>query len=153
MARPNKRRRELNRLKDTRDSLTKIHASPDEDRVGLAGYEEYYEITQNGEIYSKRLKRFIKHKFNPMGNYTYIEFTVHGKKKQLSIGEAIAHSYLSSEQIEKIKNKLPSDIKTVEDLKGLALINELGGEYKVHGNAIFYLLKVAIDERRRRKIK
>jgi hypothetical protein len=149
MARPNKRRRKLNQLRDTRNNLTKVRSSIDEERVGLVGYEEYYEITKNGGIYSKRLKRFIKHKFNPIGSYTYIEFTINKQKINYSIGEAIARSYLRREQIVEIKNELPKNIKTVEDLKGLALINELASKYKIHSSAIFYLLKVEIDELRK----
>ena len=147
MARPNKRRRELNRLNDTRDSLTTIHATTDEDRVGLCGYEGYYEITKNGEIFSKRANRFIKHTFSAMSSNTFIEFSLHGKKVQFGIGQAIALSFLNEEQTNTIKKELPVTITDINQLSGNSLINALASKYEINSSAIFYILKNEILER------
>jgi len=153
MTKPNKHRRALNRLKRERESLTKIHADFNEERVGLAGYENFYEITRKGEVYSKRLDRFIKHKFFYFGDNssTYIEFQLKGEKIKFNVGEAVAKSYLTQEQIEKISKKLPESINNFKELWGLDIIDSLAKKYDVVSNAIFYIFRSEFSNRQLKK--
>lgn len=118
MGRPNKRRRELNRLKDTRDSLTTVHATTSEEGIGLFGYENYYEITKKGGVFSKRANRFIKQIFSAMSGNTFIQFSFQGEKVQFGIGQAIALSFLTEKQTNTIKKELPVTIGDVNQLSG-----------------------------------
>lgn len=149
MAKPNKHRRALNRLNRTRTQLTAIHADLSDERIGLIGYENYYEITRKGEVFSRRLNRFIKHKFNDYYDKysTYIEFQIHGQKMQFGIGKAVAESYLTQEQILSISKQLPEEIDNLKDLWGLNIIDLLARKYNVISNAIFYIFKNEFNRR------
>lgn len=149
MSKPNKHRRKLNRMNRIRQSATEITAGPMDERRPLAGYEAFYEITRNGDIYSKRLKRFIKHKFYSMGdlNSTYLEFTVSGVQVKLGVGQAVASTYLSHQDTQDIIARLPAEIRTMEALKGCSITDELAKAYKITGRAIFTVLKDEVARR------
>ncbi|OPY01548.1 MAG: hypothetical protein A4E61_01603 [Syntrophorhabdus sp. PtaB.Bin184] len=152
MAKPNKYRRALNRLNVTRADMTEVQGSPSTERVGLIGYENYYEITRRGEVYSKRLHRFIKHKFFSFGDRysTYVEFQLDGRKVRIAIGEAVAKSFLSRDQIHTISKQLPEGVNTLKDLWGLDIIPSLAKEYDVITKAVFYILSNEFSDRQSR---
>jgi hypothetical protein len=49
--------------------MVKIKSKADDERKPLKRYEDYYEITRQGEIYSIRLGRFIKRSIALSGAY------------------------------------------------------------------------------------
>jgi hypothetical protein len=152
MTKPNRYRRTLNRLNATRADMTEVHASQSDERAGLAGYEDYYEITRNGEVYSKRHKRFIKHRFASFGDRysAYIEFQLNGRRVRFGIGEAVAKSFLTQSQIQAISKRLPEGIGKVKDLWGLSTIASLATEYYVISGAIFYVFYKEFGDRQSR---
>lgn len=146
MSKPNKHRRMLNRRNETREAMTKITASEDEQREPLKGFESHYEITRNGDVYSKRLKRFIKHKFMPYGDdySTWIEFQLAGESHNIGVGKAVADTYFSESDRKNIIESIPEEIKTVDDMKKSGLPALHGKIFGVTSRATFYVLKEAL---------
>lgn len=91
----NKYRRHLNSLQRERQFFTDLTGAEKLKRKPLKGFEEYYEITSKGHVYSLRLKKFIKHKYFNFGDkgWTYIEFQINNEKYKLSIKEAIENTW------------------------------------------------------------
>jgi hypothetical protein len=130
--------------------MTEIHANESDERVGLCGYEEDYEITRKGEVYSNRLNRFIKHKYFYYGDTssTYIEFQFKGQKVKFNIGEAVAKSYLAQNEMEEIASELPREIEDLKEVWRLNIIDPLTNKYNVCSNAIFYVFRKEYSHRR-----
>ncbi len=149
MAKPNKHRRKLNRTNATRQDMTEVHATIEEERRPLVGHEENYEITRIGDVFSKRLGRFIKHKFYDFGDEfsTYIEFTVKGVKTKIGVGRAVADSYLSKTDVQAIVEQIPPEMNSMLLLKKSDLTDRLSKEYSLTGRAIFTVLVDAIKNR------
>ncbi|SDA09621.1 hypothetical protein SAMN05216315_10167 [Nitrosospira sp. Nsp18] len=142
MSKPNKRRRELNRINRNRADLTEIRATEKDERRPLKNFESNYEITRGGEIFSKRLKRFIKHRVSPHSEYsTYIRFELAGETKTLGVGKAIAETWLSDTDINNIIRSIPEEINSIETARQAGLIQVIGKNYDVSARAIFYVLK------------
>ena len=88
--RPNKRQRTNARWRQQRASGTAVHGSAEhEERRPLAGHEDSYEITKGGQVWSRRLKRFIKHAYDPIRNRAYIRVTAHGKPVAVSVWRGV----------------------------------------------------------------
>lgn len=136
----------LNRRNETRKAVTKITASEDEQREPLKGFESHYEITRNGDVYSKRLKRFIKHKFMPCGDdySTWIEFQLAGVSHNIGVGKAVADTYLSESDRKNIIESITEKIKTIDDMKRSGLPALHGKVFGVTSRATFYVLKEAL---------
>ncbi len=115
--------------------------------------KNFYEITREGEVYSIRLGRFIKHKFYSIDDKssTYIEFQLEGKKVTFNIGKAVAKSYLTQEQIENISKQLPEHINNFSELWGLNIIDSLAKKYAVVSNAIIYVFQSEFSNRQSKK--
>ena len=142
MSKPNSRRRELNRVNRYRAYLTEIKASELDERRPLKNFELYYEITRNGEIFSKRLNRFIKHRVSPYSeDSTYIQIQVCGTAKKLNIGKAIAETWLSDIDINDILGKVPEEINSIEAAKQAGLFQAIAKTYHVSPGAAYYVLK------------
>lgn len=148
MSKPNKYRRKLNRMNQIRKNLVEITSSTDAERMPLKGFDHLYEITRNGDIFSKRLLRFIKHKFISYGDdySTYIEFQVNGESHKIGIGKAVADSYLSEENLKSIVSAIPQDVITLEDLKRKHpdLPSRLASVFGVTSRATFFVIKEAL---------
>lgn len=140
MSKPNKRRRELNRINRYRADLTEIRATETDERRPLKSFESYYEITRQGDIFSKRLKRFIKHKVTPHSDFTYIAFKISGITHTFGVGEAIAKTWLSDTDIENIIKKIPEDINSIEAAKCVGLIDAIAKDCELPSSASFYVL-------------
>jgi hypothetical protein len=141
-AKPNKRRRELNRLQRERENRTEVRASSSDKRRPLVGFEQYYEITSTGNVWSKRLERYIKHKFEPFNKSTFILFHINGETHALSVWEAVAKSWLTPEQRAAILAVVPREQRiSAAVLKASSnLINLIASEYGVGNRVIFGLL-------------
>jgi hypothetical protein len=92
--RPNARQRANQRLAATRARATALPPGVEEaPRVPLAGFEDLYEITRSGHLYSRRAERFIQHAYY---NGTYIRLQVGGEAVALSIPEAVEASWAAA---------------------------------------------------------
>jgi hypothetical protein len=84
--------------KRRRDERSNRIASPKstelEARVPLAGYEELYEITRSGRVYSLKSRRFLAAGYH---HSPFIRFTVKGTIVSLSKEKALAESWPSEE--------------------------------------------------------
>lgn len=106
--RPNQRQRKLQRWQDDRADATAIPtgAALDERRP-LAGFESHYEVSRSGLIWSKRLKRLIKHTYDPLRDRKYVAFTVDGQRHTMSIWSAVINSWLTAEKREALRASVP----------------------------------------------
>jgi hypothetical protein len=93
--RPNSNDKKRAREKRERDSKTEVRSRLDEERRPIPGFEELYEITRKGDVYSKRLGRFVKHKLN-IEQQPYVGFTINGEKHVLSIRKTVAAAFGST---------------------------------------------------------
>jgi len=108
---PNKRDRELRRWREAREARTTIPAhAGTEPRRPLSEFEDHYEITRTGLVWSRRLKRFIKHKYEPMTNHTYIAITVDGVRSTRGVWASVIASWLSAPERQAILGQLPTDV-------------------------------------------
>lgn len=90
--RPNSNDKKRAREKRERDRKTEITSTLNQDRRPIPGFEELYEITRSGDVYSKRLGRFVKHKLN-FEQQPYIGFTINGEKHVLSIRKTVVAAF------------------------------------------------------------
>ena len=90
--RPSSHKRKRAREKKARDFMTEVHSTLDDERRPLPGFEEHYEITRKGDVYSKRHRRFIKPKLS-VNQRPYISFTIEGQKHDLSICETVKKAF------------------------------------------------------------
>jgi hypothetical protein len=97
--RPNRNDRKRAREKRDRDSKTEVRSRLDEERRPIPGFEELYEITRRGDVFSKRLGRFVKHKLN-IEQQPYVGFTIKGEKHVLSIRKTVAAAFAKAEGLE-----------------------------------------------------
>jgi hypothetical protein len=96
--RPNQRQRANARRSATREALTTLPPGLErKPRVPLAGFENLYEITRDGYVYSLRARRFIEHAF--YDGALYIKLTVGGKSIPLDIQDAVRSSWESPARI------------------------------------------------------
>lgn len=146
---PNKRQREFKRASENR--LQAISKTPKEhaERVPLFEFDGHYEITRDGDVYSIKLGRYIKHSYNTNTGTTYIGFTLNKTRHIMSIGDAIAYSYLSQLERESIQKKRPSTLGNVKELwkDHLDLLTKLAETYNVNKGAIYSVFKEMVTER------
>lgn len=127
-------------------ALIKLAGHPDTPRRPLTGYEYQYEVASDGALYSIRLKRFLKPVYNNEKQAAEIEFEFNGSTIRLSPGKAVALSFFSPIQRERIAAEA-HDIqafKTFHDVRGHSSIQELAYKYDVSEGAIFYILLASV---------
>jgi hypothetical protein len=108
---PDKRDRKLRRWREERADATAIPADADKvERRPLTGLEDRYEITRTGHVWSLQLRRFIKHKYDPLSGRTYISVTVAGKRESRSVWRAVADSWLTADERISLLRRLPREI-------------------------------------------
>ncbi len=137
---PNKRDRELRRLRDAREANTAIPESVlSEQRRPMIGFEDRYEITRSGHVWSLRLGRFIKHQYHPITKRTYISITVNGKHETRGVWRAVVDSWVPAHEHESILARLPRELHGQ-----LALLREkneeiaaIAGAYDLPTQAVF----------------
>jgi hypothetical protein len=86
--RSNKRQRKGSRRKVEREYQTMVRSLPDDERRPIPGYEGLYEITRQGDVFSVRAGRFIKHGVSLDGS-PYIEFTINNQPHRRNIRETV----------------------------------------------------------------
>lgn len=127
-------------------ALDKLVGHLDVPRRPLTDYEYSYEIASDGALYSIRLQRFLKPVYNHEKNSAELEFEVNGEIIRMSPGKAVALSFFSPAQRERVADEA-YDIQafeTFQDVKGHPGIEQLAYKYDLSEGAIFYILLAAV---------
>ena len=127
-------------------SLDKLAGHPDVPRRPLTDYEYSYEIASDGALYSIRLQRFLKPVYNHEKNAAELEFEVDGEIIRMSPGKAVALSFFSPAQRERIADEA-YDIQTYDnfqEVKGHPGIEKLAYKYDLSEGAIFYIMLASV---------
>ena len=127
-------------------ALDKLAGNPDTPRRPLTGYEYSYEVASDGALYSIRLQRFLKPVYNHERNTAELEFEVEGEIVRMSPGKAVALSFFSERQRERVADEA-YDIQafdTFQDVKGHPGIEQLAYKYDLSEGAIFYILLASV---------
>lgn len=146
---PNKQQRTNARWRQQRALHTAVPGSAEqEERRPLAGHEDSYEITRSGQVWSRRLKRFIKHAYNPIDSQGYIRVTAHGKRASVSIWHGVVSSWLTADDQERLRQSIPRDAlgNATRLQEHRAAIRSVAREYGLPEQIIFALLLTARDE-------
>ena len=106
---PNKRQRENARIREQRAQRTRLFADPKAVRRPLAGYGEAYEITRSGNLWSRRLSRYIKPAYDPHTGRPYVNFKSNGERVTLSTWRAVIESWFSEEERAALRQIVPDD--------------------------------------------
>lgn len=127
-------------------ALDKLAGHPDTPRRPLTGYEYSYEVASDGALYSIRLQRFLKPVYNQDKNAAELEFEFEGELVRLSPGKAVALSFFSPTQRERIADEAYGiqAFETFQDVKGHPGIDKLAYKYDLSEGAIFYILLAAV---------
>ena len=109
-------------------------------RKPVPGFEDLYEITRRGDVYSKRLRRFIKQQERLDGRF-YIEFQIDNKVHHLPLSETIAQAYLSPDDQQEITSSVPRlDQLSPEAITAHPSVRMLSQRYNVAPGAILSVL-------------
>jgi hypothetical protein len=76
----------------------------------LAGFEDRYQITRAGHVWSLQLRRFIKHKYDPISGRSYISVTVDGRRESRGVWRAVVDSWLQAHERTSMLCQLPRDV-------------------------------------------
>ncbi len=109
-------------------------------RRPIPGFEDLYEITRRGDVYSKRLRRFIKQQERLDGRF-FIEFQIDNKVHHLPLSETIAQAYLSPDDQQEITSSVPQlDQLSPEAITAHLSVRMLSQRYNVAPGAILSVL-------------
>ena len=103
-------------------------------------FEDLYEITRRGDVYSRRLGRFIK-----QGEFTdgcgVIEFQVDKRKYQLPVATAVAEVFLTDDDKQDIIAAVPNlDELPDDDICAHPVIEAMAEQHNVIPEAIVSVL-------------
>jgi hypothetical protein len=108
----------------------------------MSGFEDRYEITRSGHLWSIRLGRFIKHQFDPLTNRRYISVVISGKRQTRNIWRAVADSWLSPYDRQAILGRVPPEalgqLTLLKTMK--AEIASIAREYDIPQQVVFSTL-------------
>ena len=105
----NKHQRRNARIRQQRAQRTRLFSDPKAERRPLAGFGEAYEITRSGNLWSRRLHRYIKPGYDPRTGGTYIIFGSNGKRVTLSTWSAVIESWFSKEDRAALREVVSAD--------------------------------------------
>ncbi len=109
-------------------------------RRPIPGFEDLYEITRRGDVYSKRLRRFIKQQERLDGRF-FIEFQIDNMVHHLPLSETIAQAYLSPDDQQEIIASVPQlDQLSPEAITAHFCVRMLSQRYNVAPGAILSVL-------------
>ena len=130
-------------------ALDKVQGDEDIPRRPLTGYEWNYEVAANGALYSIRRQRFLKPIFNNEKGSVEIEFEHNSEIIRLSPGKAVALSFFTPIQRERIADEAYQELpfQTYDDLKGHPAIERLAYKYDVTEGAIFYIMMTSMPSK------
>ena len=109
-------------------------------RRPIPGFEDLYEITRRGDVYSKRLRRFIKQQERLDGRF-FIEFQIDKTVHHLPLSETIAEAYLNPDDRQEIISLVPQlDQLSSEAIAAHPSVRMLSRQYNVAPGAILSVL-------------
>ena len=109
-------------------------------RRPIQGFEDLYEITRRGDVYSKRLRRFIKQQERLDGRF-FIEFQIDNMVHHLPLSETIAQAYLSPDDQQEIISSVPQlDQLSPQAITAHLSVRMLWQRYNVAPGAILSVL-------------
>ena len=109
-------------------------------RRPIPGFEDLYEITRRGDVYSKRLRRFIKQQERLDGSF-FIEFQIDNMVHHLPLSETIAQAYLSPDDQQEIISSVPQlDQLSPQAITAHLSVRMLSQRYNVAPGAILSVL-------------
>ncbi len=119
-------------------------------RRPIPGFEEYYEITRRGDVYSRRLHRFIKQSEQFVDGRSVIEFQIDNTNYRLPIAHAVAAAFLTADDEQEIISAVPELHQlSPRDLKRHAAVPEMSERHNVAPAAILAVLREAQRAARR----
>ena len=112
-------------------------------RKPIPGFEGFYEVTRRGDVYSKRLHRFIRQQ-ERLEHNAAIEFTINGKRHRLPLAPTVADAFLSPAERMQLVSDMPNLHKlTPEQLQRDAAVDSLAERYNVAREAVLAVLRRA----------
>lgn len=122
-----------------------LQGDPKALRRPLHGYEGWYEVTSDGALYSVALDRFLKPSYNTKRNSPELQFEHDGKEVTMSPGKAVALSFFSYAQRQRIADEAygVKAYKNAGEIKGHPSLDVLAKKYGVNSSAIFYIMLVS----------
>lgn len=96
------------------------------------GFSDYYSVSNNGDVYSKRNKRLLKPKKSKSG-YLRVGLSVHGKVKMESIHRLVALAFIPNPDNKPTVNHI-NEIKTDNRVENLEWATN--AEQNIHGTRI-----------------
>lgn len=103
----NKRQRKNKQRREYRADVTTITADVDTPMRPLHGFEAFYSITANGQLWSNRLKRYVKPTLGLDGKTLHLQFSIRGQIHHLSIWQAVVDSWLDENVRDQVLDKIP----------------------------------------------
>lgn len=104
---PNKQQRANNRRRKERASRQAAAAGlPSGPRRGLAGYEQLYEVTREGRVWSRRLRRFINNPESTSGS-VQIGFSTNGRRVRMPVWRGVLQSWLTLADLQRLRAAIP----------------------------------------------
>ena len=117
------------------------------ERRPVPGYEDYYEITRRGDVYSRRLGKFIKQR-ERLHHKLFIEFQIKKRKHRLFVAEAVADAYLTPADRRAIVEAVPELRRLSEaEIESHPAVHEAALEHNVTGVAILVVLLRAAESK------
>ncbi len=116
-------------------------------RRPIPGYEAFYEITRRGDVYSRRLRRFIRQK-EWVDGCSHIDVQINKRKHRVPVAAAIAEAFLTPDQMQDVIAAVPDlDGLTPRELVRHPTVEELSDQHNV---ALEAILSVILRERQTR---
>lgn len=110
-------------------------------RRPLKGYEDRYEITREGDLYSKARKEFIKSRTGQLakGYAENLVFQVDGQRVELRVDRAIAESWVTDLEAQTIVRCLKPGL-TISEMRRLPDVARLALELNYPRAVITYIM-------------
>ncbi len=119
-------------------------------RRPIPGFEDFYEVTRRGDVYSRRLRRFIRQREWTDG-CSHIDVQIKKETFRVPVAAAIAEAFLTPEQKHDIIASVPDlgDL-SLDELMGHPVLSALSDEHNVAPEAVLSVLHSERDGCRQR---
>ncbi len=119
-------------------------------RRPIPGFEDFYEVTRRGDVYSRRLRRFIRQREWTDG-CSHIDVQIKKETFRMPVAAAIAEAFLTPEQKHDIIASVPDlgDL-SLDELMGHPVLSALSDEHNVAPEAVLSVLRSEREGRRKR---
>ncbi len=105
-------------------------------RRPIPGFEGYYDITRRGDVYSRRLRRFIRQR-ERLERDAAIAFTIRGRRHRLPLAPTVAEAFLRPQDREAILTDFPDLAElSAEELDQHPTVEALADHFNLERAAI-----------------